>query len=264
MERPKPYVGVTGVVDRYQQGVIVDLAMAAGLMSSNHFMMLGVNADTKTQLYSQENEFGPSWYPVGGDISPVAANEDSGLTKVYAHCTFEPEYLHTGLEVVHRRTFHYLKGIQLNSLPWLDLDYDTFFYIFRSYHPNLDIVLQAQGEILDAPPASTAYRLGGLAVDYVLLDGIQGKAPGGEVAQLRPIIDAIYQAQLPVGVIVATDLSTASLESLFAPLVTEFPDLSCSANPTLGQGPSDKTGLDLEQVHAYIQAWKSIVQHRQA
>jgi hypothetical protein len=76
---------------------------------------------------------------------------------------------------------------------------------------------------------------------------------------IRSYTDAIYQAQLDIGVVIAGGLSAENLEEVAAPLFKEFPGLSCDAEGRMRKGLKGETQLDLAKVEAYIKKWASIM-----
>jgi hypothetical protein len=258
--RPEPYVGVSGVVNIEQHGELCDLANEVGLLNDEHFLMLGIQATSKTQLQGMENKRGRDWHPVGDDISWAAGNEDSGLTKPFIHCFFEgTENLAVGLRVVKRRTIHYAQGIQINMVPWMDENCWEDLADAREVFQNGGIVLEANRNVLENhKPAAVAKRLGGLPIDYVLFDGSHGFGAPLDHTELRPFVDAVYQTNSKLGVGVAGGLGPRTVDDLLGPLMSEYPDLSCDAEGKLRSGPDGKTVLDMTKVAQYLHEWNQL------
>jgi len=258
--RPQPYVGISGVGHINEHVAIVDLALHEKLLNDEHFVMVGIQATTKTQIVGIENKRGRAWHPVGEDIGLAAGNEDSGLTRPYVHCYFEDEdRLAVGLETVLMRTRHYLQGVQLNLLPWMDVDFRPIIHDLKRESPNLGIVLEVHADILERySPQQVAVRLGQMSVDYALFDASHGFGKELDKEHVRPYINELYQRQLPIGAVVAGGLEAETLEDLFAPLVAEFDDLSCDAESRLRSGAEGASRLDMEKVAAYLHAWRQI------
>lgn len=261
IERPQPYIGVSGIGRYEQHGALVDLAIRERIDHLGYFMMIGIQATGKSQVLGIENKRGRLWHPVGDEIANVACNEDSGLTKPFIHCYFTDEEMAEGLANVSRRTVHYNQGMQFNGLSWVEKDYSRLLTQYAKDHPYHSIILQASSLVLDhANPGQLSEALRGLPVDYVLLDPSGGWGTRMDPVKIREYVDAIYQTQLPLGVSVSGGLDAQNMDELFAPLAEEYPSLSCDAEGRLRKGPEGATELDLELTDSYVRAWKRIVQ----
>lgn len=256
---PKPYVGISGVAHYEQHTALFNIALRERLDNLGHFMMIGVQATTKTQVLEVENRRGRMWHPVGESIADAAASEDSGLTKPFVHCAFikEPD-LAQGITNVMRRTRHYNRGIQFNGLPWVSQDYRPFLHNFHETYPDQLTVIQANGRTLNShSPTEVAQELTTMPVDYLLLDPSGGVGIEFDPKTIKPYIDEVYQRHIPAGVVVAGGLESENVEQLFGPLKEIYPGLSCDAEGRLRKGPEGVTELDLQAAEDFVLAWKN-------
>ncbi|HVX24316.1 MAG TPA: hypothetical protein VG992_03170 [Candidatus Saccharimonadales bacterium] len=259
MERPEPYVGVSGIGHFEEQLAIGDMALKLGMLTSEHFVMIGVQATGKSQVQEIENSRGRAWHPVGDELKDAAVTDDSGITRGFVHCFFEDDELEVGLERVMERSSGYLQGLQLNKLPWMDNDYRPILHDLKHQQRDVAVVLQAHSDILDwYRPHEVVRRLGTLPVDYVLFDASEGAGRLMNPGRLRRYVDELYQAQLPIGAVVAGGLEASNLDDYFGPLLAEFDDLSCDAEGRIRSGPEGNTRLDFDKVRNYLTAWKTI------
>jgi len=259
-ERPQPYIGISGVANQEQHERLFKIAISEKFNTIDYFLMIGVQATTKTQLLEIENKMGQMWHPVGQTIRDAAFEDESGFTKPFIHCFFEGrEDLGAGLAVVMKRTQNYSKGVQLNGLHWLDEDYSQFLNKFRDAYPNQDIILQANHRIMESSPQEIVRALGRLPVNYVLFDRSGGRGINLVSEYIRPYIDEVYQSQLNIGVSLAGGLEASNVEELIGPLFSEFPKLSCDAEGKLRCGQEHKTILDLNACNAFIRVCKDMV-----
>jgi len=262
IERPEPYVGVSGVGHYDDHHEIIEMASELGCLMDSHFVMIGVQATGKSQVQDIENSRGRAWHPVGEELATAAVYDDTTLTRPYVHCFFEDDELEIGLENVLRRSTYYLKGLQLNKLPWMDNDYRPVIHQLKDQQPDVAIVLQAHREILEwYAPHEVVRRLGTLAVDYVLFDTSEGAGRLMDPERLRGYVDDLYQSHLPIGAVVAGGLEADNLEEYLGPLLAEFDDLSCDAEGRLRSGPEGRSFLDLDKVRNYLTAWKALQDH---
>jgi hypothetical protein len=258
----QPYIGISGIGHYEQHVALFDIAWRERIDKLGHFLMIGVQATSKTQVQDVENKRGQMWHPVGDSIADAAVSEDSGLTRPYVHCAFQKEEdLEQGLENIMSRTRHYVRGIQFNGLPWVRRDYKPFLHEFKEKYPNKSVIMQASGSILDNhSPAELAQELTGMEADYVLLDPSGGLGIELNLNALEPYIDEIYQRQLPISVGIAGGLEAQNIERILGPLIETYPGLSCDAEGRLRKGPEGFTTLDLKASEEFILAWRRTIQ----
>ncbi|HSX47676.1 MAG TPA: hypothetical protein VLF63_02790 [Patescibacteria group bacterium] len=261
VERPQPYIGISGVAHIDQHIALFDVALRERIDNMGYFMMIGVQATGKTQIHDIENKRGQMWHPVGEEIADAAASEDSGLTKPFVHCFFDGQSeLVPGITNVMDRTRHYIRGLQINGLAWMEEDYNPIFSAYKDRYPDQSIILQAGSIILNNySPKVVAEKLKDMPADYVLLDHSGGMGKELEVERIRGYVDEVYQQQIPIGVAVSGGLEAGNVEELFGPLAEMYPNLSCDAEGRLRKGSVGSTTLDLELAEDFIMAWKQSV-----
>ena len=261
VERPQPYIGVSGIAVMEQHGDIVDIALRQRSDLLGYFVMVGIQATGKTQVLDIPNKRGQMWHPVGDSISVAAANEDSGLTKPFIHVFFDGETeLGVGVANVMRRTVHYSRGLQFNGLNWVANDYRPFLSGFRRNFPGQSIILQAGGITLNNhSPSEVADSLETMPVDYMLVDPSGGFGKRMDPVLVRSYVDEIYQRQIPIGVGISGGLEAQNVEELLGPLMEEYPGLSCDAEGRLRKGSEGSTVLDMEAVEAYMLACEETI-----
>jgi hypothetical protein len=260
LDRPQPYIGVSGVAHCEQHIALFDVALRERIDRIGYFMIIGVQATGKTQVREVESKRGRMWHPVGDEIAEAAASEDSGLTKPYVHCFFTDDEMAIGVANVMRRTRHYVQGMQFNGLHWTEQDYRGLFTGFAETYPGKSIILQANSGVLNAnTPSELARNLVGMPVDYVLLDPSGGYGQRMDADKIREYVNEIYQQQVPIGVAIAGGLDAQNIEELFGPMAADFPGLSCDAEGRLRKGPEGATELDLQKAEEFILAWENVV-----
>lgn len=248
--RPQPFIGISGLAHAGDQAVIARLA-ERHLSHTGRFVMLGVMANDATQLQNQPSSQGPDWYPVGDAISSAAAPDASDRLQPFVH--LDDQLLRHGADIILQRTGHYIRGVQINMLPWMTVDYTAPIAALRSRRPDIAVVLQAHEGILTYySPDQVAERIRDLPIDYLLLDTSRSRGIAFDPSHFSPYVDAIYQRQLPVGVVVAGGLEAGNVEQLLGPLFSIYPDLSCDAAGRLRRGERGSTQLHSPAVNDYF------------
>ena len=258
--KPKPYVGVSGIATKEQHKQIYDISEKERLGRFGHFVMIGVQATNKTQILEIENKRGRMWHPVGDQIVRASFSDETELTRPYVHCFFEDDReLERGLNIIMNRTSEWCRGLQINGLQWLDVDYKPLLNRFIQQYPSQSIILQANGSFLDKhSPKDVTRGLKSMPVDYVLLDPSGGFGKRMNMEEIQPFVDEIYQEQLNIGVGIAGGLEASNLEELFGPLLDVYADLSCDAEGRFRKGPKEHTVIDLDAVKKYLKKWSEI------
>ena len=242
-ERPKPYVGVSGVVSPEQQEWLNHYRFP--LMVLNRNLSLGIKAVHKTQWLDVPNKYGPGWYPVGDTIadSVIPSNGNTLLTaQVFLDL---PEarrhdidnYPSRFIEKLIGRTGMWLDAVQFDMLPWHEQDYSELFEEMITTKPTLDIILQCQGPIMDAyTPQEITKRLDYYRpyVSHVLFDSSHGTGKQLDVDALRPYVTEAFEREW-LGVGVAGGLDGQVVVEELQVLLDEFPDLSFDAEGRLHQ-----------------------------
>lgn len=239
----RPFVGVCGIQTASDLRALEQLA-ADVLAGTDRFLMAGVKT-VRTEL---------------------ASVNCAETVRPFVHCDFngrEP------FEMIVERNIaaweHSVCGLQLNVLPWMEVNYAPLFVRLKREYPHIALILQAHRLTMEYSPQRIADRLQGLAVDYILFDASQSRAIAYIPEEIELYIKAVCQARPDVNVVVAGGLCGPEMERLFAPLVQKFPALSCDAFGRL-QDPITHE-LSWARVKDYLSAWKtgitaSVAHHR--
>lgn len=251
-----PYVGVSGLCCQGEQAVIERYA-AKYLPDTGHFLMLGVMASMNSQLSCLANPVLSAWYPVGRAIEQAAAPAREPAVQPFVH--LDPRLI-ASPEPLMDRVGHFAQGVQLNGLPLVERSASFHVRRFHDRYSHLKIVLQAHRKtFMDYKPAEVAEKVSRLPVQYLLLDASQSRGQPFSINKFTMYIDAIYQRQLGVRVVVAGGLDGQSLLELFAPLHARYPGLSCDAAKQLHRGTPGFSRLNLKAVREYLEVWRQIV-----
>jgi hypothetical protein len=262
-ERPKPYVGISGVVNPVQQ---IELRGFAGdLQRSGRQLALGVKAVHKTQWLDIENKYGRDWYPVGDEIG-VTVNGDSDdelrvaqifLDRIDAINRGEKEYERRFVDKLLGRAGHTLNAFQFDLLPWDSRAYTNLFLHIKQARPDIKILLQAhKQQMAQHGPYELVRRLNwydGL-VDYVLFDASHGTGARLDVEALTPFVETAYR-QTSVGVGVAGGLNATIVEQDLPQLLRSYPTLSFDAEGQLHRNDdSGSNTLNMAATKDYLAA----------
>lgn len=273
-ERPKPYIGISGVNNAYserdmsQQQAIREHFASQGLEDSvmSRRLALGVKAVHKTQFLDRENKYGKEWYPVGEDaFSGVMDGGGIAALKV-AQMYFDPELVHNSdyrdafIARVCRRGAAWLNAVQFDMLPWHD-DEAVFTSLEKLRNKtNHSIILQAHSEAMRTlGPDGVTRRLGRYAgmIDYVLFDASHGKGLRMNPGALLPFLESAYSSSKldEVGFGVAGGLNASVVREDLPLLLECFADLSWDAEAQLHPANTrGKRPLDMELVKNYLAA----------
>ena len=241
-EKSRPYVGVSGVVSPSQQETL--RRMALPLESLDRKLALGVKAVHKTQWLDIENRYGPNWYPIGEDIvdAVVTGNDENEMRVAQVFLDIR-EAEEQGIEGYEKRfidkligrTGMWLDAAQFDMLPWHERDYRELFESMILAKPDLEILLQCQGPVMqEMSPREVMERLGMYKeyVSYALFDASHGTGKELDTKALRPYVAEASQSDwLSVGV--AGGLNEHIVASRLPELLGEFPDLSFDAEGQL-------------------------------
>lgn len=229
----QPFVGICGVRDSAEFTALLHRAPLI-LENSGHFIMAGVK-EVSDELM------------IRGKFDMV---------RPFVHCDF------TGQEpfekIVERniyRSRHFVRGLQLNVLPWMEIDFSPLWNKLKQQYPDMALILQAHRIIMEKyTPKQIVARLYGLSVDYILFDSSQSRGVAYDPNSMRFYVDAVCKERITQEVVVAGGLDGAAMGSLFAPLVQDYPALSCDAFGRL-QDPVTQT-LSWPRIDDYLAAWK--------
>lgn len=260
-ERPQSYVGVSGVVTPEQQFRLEQYKLP--LMAVDRKLLLGVKAVHKTQWLDMPNKYGPTWYPIGEGIRE-SVRPSTGNTMLTAQVYLDlsearrhgiTDYPSRFVEKLIERTGGWLDAVQFDLLPWDEQDYSELFEEMILAKPNLDILLQCQGPIMDAhSPQAIAKRLEYYHqyVSYVLFDASHGTGTRLDVAALRPYVAEASEKEW-LGVGVAGGLNGVAVAEDLPPLLNEFPHLSFDAEGSLHENlDPNNNRLNLVRTDHYL------------
>lgn len=279
-ERPRPYVGVSGVANyenRQPSGLVIrepqDLFVEAyahnvGLFETDRLLALGVKATHKTQFQDKENKYGRDWYPVG----------EEGLANALRHSKANPNTLavaQTYLDINHvqnseyRRVFvnhivergrAWIQAIQFDMLPWHDNDDMLEFLGEVKEDYDVKILLQCYGRAMEElGPKDAVQKLGrhAASIDYVLFDASHGTGKRMDAGKLDGFLDEAYSsdALAGVGFAVAGGLNASAVREDLPALLEKYPDLSWDAEGQLHPlNNAGKRPLQMDYVRDYLQA----------
>ncbi len=262
MERPQPYIGVSGVGSKEECFWVDDAAW--GIDALGYFAMLGVQSTRVSQWDDVENSRGGHWHPVGEHITGVVPAY-LGYSKAFVHTYFgkdpSPEFVADMLvDKILPRTEPWMRGIQLNLLPWMDRNYDQAIDFLQdpSFKDEMKpVVLQVHTDQLARfSPREIAVRLDETGARYALVDDSSGEGRVASTEALLPFVDALYE-HTTAGVVVAGGLSGDNVQDIVGPLIARYgKTLSWDAEGrlrALGDHPTF-TYLQRDKVSHYMQA----------
>lgn len=267
-ERPKPYVGVSGVVSPEQQRKIQEAAEPLYLVGRQ--LALGVKAVRKTQWLDTENTYGPSWYPVGDTIVNTLGTEWSQelrvaqiyLDHVAAIRAKEQDYERAFVDKLMGRAGRMLNALQFDMLPWDTRAYTDLFLHIKQTYPDTAIILQAHKQQMQQHgPQELARRLKWYPgqVDYVLFDASHGTGQRMDTGALLPFVTEAYRCT-SLGIGVAGGLNAEVVTEDMPRLLEIYPDLSFDAEGQLhkNQNPEDRA-LNMDSTVSYLAAAAEVV-----
>lgn len=273
IERPQPYVGVSGVVSLEQQTEIIDTFHESELPNYGRRLLLGVKAVHKTQYLDIENKYGPEWYPVGEEAfaNAVAPSPDTtksaNIAQVYLDTDHvgDPAYRDAFSRRIMERGASWLNGVQFDMLPWHDDAAMLPFLEQLKSEYDTQLLLQCHSEAMETlGPREVVRRLGRYAhiLDYILFDASHGKGVRLNTEALRPFVDEAYSSGKleSVGIAAAGGLNAMVVRDDLPELVNKYPDLSWDAegqlHPVNTQG---RRPLDRQAVREYFDASATVL-----
>lgn len=251
--RPKPYIGISGVVNPNQQYYLMDHFIWQGLDEPpiDRQIALGIKAVHKTQYLDIENKYGSEWYPVGEEAF-AGALENGGIEALrVAQVYFDTDLVHSEeyrtefVDRICQRGKTWLSAIQFDLLPWHNDDSMLSWLEKVKEESGLTILLQAHGEAMEQLGSERiARKLGRYAhaLDYVLFDASHGKGERMNTKALEPFLYAGHSATelSSVGFSVAGGLNAEVVRQDLPDLLEGYPGVSWDAegqlHPTLDDG----------------------------
>ena len=250
MPRPRPYIGVTGFMSRWDVGEAIKELFSDGIHSSGqpdqltHDLMVGVLASSKT-LAGQPSKW-PNRYPRVDAISKLFPPDRRTLNLIH-YATDNRDMLGKQLAQLVQLGGPYLDGFQLNIAwpdPWQLRE-------LRGKRLVLQLGKRALKEDCDSPGRVGA-RLAqyhGLITD-VLIDASGGLGLPLDPTNVLEYVRAIARFCPNLGIGVAGGLSADTLE-LLQPIVAEFPWISIDAEGRL-RTPQPEDQLILHATRRYL------------
>lgn len=266
--RPRPYVGISGVVSTRQQDALMAGALIAGV-TPHRDLLLGVKATHKTQMLDVANKYGPEWYPIGahglaGALRPRAEERENLLAVAQVYLDVEhvhdADYRRRFMDTLTGRGGAWLDAVQFDMLPWHDDAEVAAFVADVKDRYGLKVLVQCHGPAMKTlGPDGAANALGRLAegIDYVLFDSSHGTGTRLDVETLASFVESAYSASAldDVGVAVAGGLTAEVVTEDLPPLLARFPDLSWDAEGGLHPVGADGTRpLHMGRVNDYLRA----------
>lgn len=289
-ERPKPYVGVSGVCNyltqREPSGLEIGLAQQlfveaaaenTGLFETGRLLALGVKAIHRTQWNDEPFvrggvEYGDEWYPVGEEQFTTALRGERQhpqtlrVAQAYLHPkkAGDSSYFHAFMNRIHWRGADWIQAVQYDSLPWHENpDLLHSVNVTRRYFLTQSILQCHEGAMNKLGPKGVAKTLGKYAggLDYVLFDASHGTGKKLDAKSLDPFLEEVHSSEAlsHVGFGVAGGLDGASVQELLPSLLEKY-DLSVDAEKKLH--PLNNRGtrpLQLDEVRTYFQAMTSLL-----
>lgn len=264
MSRPRPYVGVSGVVSAEQKRWIREAARPI-VEDKGRVILLGVKAVHKTHWREMTNKYGRDHYPVGHNIAGALGTLSPGEMGVAQVFMDIAEARKDGIDRYNERFVKkllgynaaWLTGIQFDRLPWDRYDYTKFLTTVKDEIPTT--ILQCHGAIMDRlSPQEIVERLKryeGL-FDYVLFDGSEGRGIPMNPDKLEPYVDAAYSLA-HIGVGVAGGLDQVTVISKLQTLLNTYPNLSFDAEG--GLRPGKRGALDIGKTQQYLHVAAQVI-----
>lgn len=286
--RPRPYVGVSGVVCRKdvqpsglvvtepQQLFLEGYAQNAGLYDTGRMLALGVKATHKTQFEDIENKYGREWYPVGESEFTNALGDKErhphvfGVAQAYLDVrrVDDAEHRKQFTRRVAYRGRKFLQAIQFDMLPWHHND-DVFVFMEKlKENHDLQVILQVHGEAMsELGSGGVVQKLGAHAVniDYLLFDASHGTGKRLNAHRLDEFLEEAYSSSLlaRTGFGVAGGLNAKNVREDIPVLLKKYPDLSWDAEGQLH--PVNNLGkrpLQMDETKKYLQASADVLLRR--
>ncbi len=263
MNKPVPYIGITGFTDCAQVQKMLNIFNWSPGIEDNRNLHVGVMMGHKT-LHGIPTKLGwENIFPKNEDVHSIFFKHEH-LFNVLHFADYEQR---SGVEILHdlRLATNYggfdMEGLQLDMV-WPD---PNAILAYKESYPKIKIIIQVNPDALKAiahDPTALVARLSQYedSIDYVLLDKSVGRGLSMNAQELMPFIHAItdgpYADRLragkgPVGVVVAGGLGPETLH-LVECLVAQYPDLSIDAQGKLCPSGTSLDHIDLELAGQYL------------
>jgi hypothetical protein len=263
IERPQPYVGISGVGLNAEHAYIRTLWDKTRLSEAGRLLLLGVKG-CSNQYENKPNKRGNVWYPCGDAATKalLPPNENE-LATIQTYFGKQPESYSTKqlLGSTNRmlERMPWTQAIQYDQFPWYEIEAQQYLHELKSARPDLKLLIQLNEKVLSGTtPPELAERLTEQADtwDYALFDTSHGKGVEISTARLSPFIDAVYAhpGLNSMNFAVAGGLDANNLP-LITDLLHEYPELSFDSESRLHYQDGRWGGkLIPEAVWSYLQA----------
>ncbi len=281
MNRNKPYVGISGLVECKQQFLYEDVRRSHEVLRVDRGLLMGVKAVHNTQWLDRPNKYGSDWYPVGPDqFRKVLIDSDAfyegemGVAQMYLDpeaVRQQSDYPEQFIDRVMVRGNRWLTHVQFDMLPFHNPESREWgSAIERIRRRGHGVIMQCHGPAMAQGADVALDQLRRLPpLDYVLFDASHGTGKRLNPEALLPFLDAAYgDSELEArgtNFGLAGGLSAAVVSEDLPSIVREFPDVSWDAEGRL-HIPLDATyepgRLDDEAVAAYLDASARVLEGR--
>lgn len=240
-----PYISLNGghggLGRRY--GDVSDYDLQRQSEKAGYQLLFGVQTSEKTQVEEIENKYGKDWYPVGPGQLSLSLRSGGGNILHINFETLAPDAIPLMTKLVYNNAQYKdpyepepAYGIQLNRLPWHEVDFTSSFERISRVLPISRFILQASSAQigqLDPKEFAKILRAYSTNVSTVLLDDSSGTGKPLDPQQLRPYIDAVYRQNDMPSVAVAGGLNPANVGFKLEGLLADYPNLSIDAETGL-------------------------------
>lgn len=262
-ERPRPYIGVSGIASPEKQTQTITAFESLGL-TAKRGLLLGVKALHKCQWLDQPWKRDDQWDVVGEAAFRSALNSDSrslNIAQAYfdKNLVGDKRYRDAFLNSIYERGKPWIDGIQYDCLPWHENpDMLRFLHETKGRHPGTKVLLQCWKDTLERYSPKQLARLLGQhaeALDYLLFDTSHGKGEPFNPEYLIPYIEEAYANESlgTVGISLAGGIGNQESIEKVRTIIEEFPDTSYDAESNLHPRQADGSmPLDIETVRKYF------------
>ena len=245
-----PYIGVTGFMSRSEV-----LETLNQLPETDRAIMIGVLASQKTLEGQKPGQ--PKRYPKIEQIADIFVGDSKALNLVHYN-TRDQSTICDQLIQLSDLSGKHCNGIQLN-IAWPD---PSQIRAFRTFHPNLTLVLQVGKQAFEMVENSTSDLAQKVLeyqgyIDRILIDFSGGQGKIVDTKMITQCLTAITALNLNIGLGIAGGLCSDALKRIEI-LTAFFPSLSIDAE---GRLRTTNDNLDLKKVHRYLDQAAIIFDH---
>jgi hypothetical protein len=227
VQKPRPYVGITGFTDREQVQTLSRYAH----MNDGRLFMVGLLMSSKT-LRGESNKW-PNRFPTSENMGNIFTDSIGVLNMIHFHAD-KDRNLGAEMEAALYRVGRRTDGFQLNMV-WPDVKQ---IQRVKAIYPHLKIVIQV-GErsfrsVQNSPRelAAKLKREYSDVADYVLFDMSGGTGKDLDLSLTGRCLSEIREKLPNVGLVAAGGLCGENIADIL-PLIRKIPDLSFDAEGKL-------------------------------